>query len=360
MITVTKHLPKPPCPAPWERLLPEHALIFDIETTGFSPKTGMVYLIGVLYCHEHSWQLTQWLAESSVDEPALLRAFSDTLKDCTHLVHFNGDAFDLPFLQKRMELCNLSLPAEHFISMDLYRRLRPLKKLLGLPAMNLKALEEYLGLCREDTMDGGKLISIFHRFARSGSQDDCTLLLLHNHDDLLGTAGLLPLLSYLQLTEGNYSLSSPAEWKREGDTFDLILRLQFPLPLPKPFSTPLSEGHLFASDRSCSIRIRGFCGTLKHFFPDYRNYYYLPEEDMAIHKSVAAYVDRKYRTQAKPFTCYCKKTGLFLPCAPSTAMPLFYQEYKDTLCFLECTESFLKDIPALLAYASEYIGKSLS
>ena len=53
--------------------------------------------------------------------------------------------------------------------------------------------------------------------------------------------------------------------------------------------------------------------TLKHFFKDYRNYYYLPEEDRAVHKSVGCYVERKYRRAAKASTCYIKKAGIFLP-----------------------------------------------
>ena len=38
-------------------------------------------------------------------------------------------------------------------------------------------------------------------------------------------------------------------------------------------------------------------GELKHFYPNYREYYYLPHEDRAIHKSVALYVDRNFRTK---------------------------------------------------------------
>ena len=45
----------------------------------------------------------------------------------------------------------------------------------------------------------------------------------------------------------------------------------------------------------------GYC---KIFYKDYKNYYYLPEQNCAIHKSVAAYVDKSRRTAATKNTCY--------------------------------------------------------
>ena len=37
---------------------------------------------------------------------------------------------------------------------------------------------------------------------------------------------------------------------------------------------------------------------MKYFFKDYKNYYYLPMEHMAIHKSMAAYVDDAHKEKA--------------------------------------------------------------
>ena len=54
-------------------------------------------------------------------------------------------------------------------------------------------------------------------------------------------------------------------------------------------------------------------GELKHFYKDYKNYYYLPAEDTAYHKSVSEFVDRSARVQATARTAYTKKTGSFVP-----------------------------------------------
>ena len=54
-------------------------------------------------------------------------------------------------------------------------------------------------------------------------------------------------------------------------------------------------------------------GEFKHFYKDYKSYYYLPAEDVAYHKSVSEFVDKSARRQATARTAYTKKTGVFVP-----------------------------------------------
>ena len=57
-------------------------------------------------------------------------------------------------------------------------------------------------------------------------------------------------------------------------------------------------------------------------YDNYKDYYYLPDEDRAIHRSVGRYVDRKHRKAARASTAICVKTGfssLFLPVTANTA-----------------------------------------
>ena len=44
-----------------------------------------------------------------------------------------------------------------------------------------------------------------------------------------------------------------------------------------------------------------------------KEYFYLPAEDTAVHKSVASYVDKEFRQKATKDTCYIKQNGDFLP-----------------------------------------------
>ena len=57
----------------------------------------------------------------------------------------------------------------------------------------------------------------------------------------------------------------------------------------------LSQSVSFAA--SCALHSKRAARSCK-------NYYYLPEQNCAIHKSVAAYVDKSRRTAATKNTCY--------------------------------------------------------
>lgn len=94
---------------------------FDIETTGFSRNYNIVYLIGAVYFRNGISHYLQWLAESDSDEAYILSAFNDFLKDFHTLIHFNGDAFDIPFITERAAHLNVALDLSHLESLDLYK-----------------------------------------------------------------------------------------------------------------------------------------------------------------------------------------------------------------------------------------------
>jgi hypothetical protein len=361
MITVTESVPRPAdCSLSGICAKEGTSVIFDIETTGFSPKTAQVYLIGAMVEENKTWKLTQWLCESPGDESLLLQTFQDYLKEATGLVHFNGDTFDVPFLKKRCELLGLSSFPENLENLDLYRRYRPLKNLLCLSSMNLKALEVFLGLSREDTMNGGTLIAVYDQFVRTKDPNLLQLLLLHNHDDVIGTGRLLEMEGYLALSHGQVTLSSKSEVCQLEDSFSVRFPLALTYNLPAPLARNTEDVTLEAYDKTASLTIRGVRTTLKYFFPDYKNYYYLPMEDTAIHKSVAAYVDKEHREPAKASNCYCKKTGLFLPVPKKvqeeSSRPIFRESYRDAKVYVECTEEFLENEAAVSTYVTSFLN----
>lgn len=332
-------------------------LFFDIETTGFSAKTAQLYLIGAIYYDGSGregrgagWMLTQWLAEASGEERGILQDFLEQASEHTMLIHFNGDRFDIPFL---LEKCRAYGLPEHALLMagrDLYRLIRPLKTLLALPAQNQRSLKEYLGIFREDPYGGGELIRVYQKYVVSPSRELLRTLLLHNYEDLLGMLSVLGLLSYLPILEGSYRVLEAWE---EQDA--VLIHAQLPLVLPQPFSFQTDWISLSGEEQRFSARVRGKRGALKYFFPDYKNYYYLPAEDTAIHKSVAAYVDKAYREPAKASTCYSRKKGFYLPQFSELFTPVFWEEYQKKPAFFSCTREFLSDREGLQRYLSHLI-----
>ena len=321
---------------------PEKLLFFDIETTGLSSKKDMVYLIGCVYFRSGSWHMKQWFADSVEAEKEILLHFFLFASKFTILIHFNGTTFDIPFLKERAVRFNT--PLGHFSqeSLDIYKCIRPYKKLLGLADCKQKTLEAFLGIGREDKYNGGQLIAFYWEYLRTGKEQLYQLLLLHNEEDIEGLPALLPLLSYQDFFHSSFSVKS--EQFHEYLTFQnvkeeelLVTCVNEDTAIPVPCSFSSCSCTVFCQNNTLTFRLPVYKGTLKYFFKNYADYYYLPEEDRALHKSVAVYVDKSHRKKATAKTCYQKRDGIFIPFPEKAAeeLPLFYEEYKKPPSYVE-------------------------
>ena len=244
--------------------------------------------------------------------------------------------------------------------LDIYRRVAPYKNFLKLPNCKLKTVEEFLGIKREDGYTGGELIQVYHDYTTSYDYNLYRTLLLHNSDDMKGMLEILPILSYYDLfncnlkarkVQSNYYNDIHGIPRRE-----LILQLVFASPLPVSISF---------MGRGCHFKGEGYEGTLivpiyeeelKYFYANYKNYYYLPTEDMAIHKSIASFVDKDYREQATAENCYTRKFSLYLPQWEVLTEPFFKRDYRSRDLFFELTDDIKKDRDLFSRYASHILN----
>ncbi len=356
MLTITEKIPDFDTYEDYLGYCSEGALFFDIETTGLSPTSAIVFLIGTVKKTGDGWLLTQWLAQRPEDEPLLLQAFFDAAAGCDTLIHFNGTTFDLPFLRERARLlCRAGIAdsMDGKRSLDLYQKFRPLKRPLGLSRMNQTTLEQFLGWTREDRLTGKHMVELFHKYAASQEPLLCDLLLLHNHDDLLGMTDLLRLCAYSMLFDGQ--LDSAEVSVEETASLKIHLTLRSALPRDLALSLPSSDScyTLITSGTQAVLSIPGFQGELRHFFSNYRDYYYLPVEDQVIHKSVGAFVEKEYRVPATPANCYIKKSGLFFPQPEEFFSPAFKSSYESKDLFFSCPDPDAAPFEqkSLIAYA---------
>lgn len=305
---------------PIDRLGADQPLFIDIETTGLSSERSKVYLVGCLFPHTNEcWGFRQWLTESPLEERLLLERVIAFCRDFSCLIHFNGSRFDLPFLHKRSEKLGLK---DSFLTMDgldLYQNIKKCKNLCGLTNVKQKSVEQFLNIERDDQYGGGELIPIYHQFVKTGNPKLLELLLLHNEEDVLGMLQILPMLCYFDLKSGAAAPGLPTV-EEESDT-ELFLRFPLELRLPQPVSFHTEDWYGIAKRDSLRLKIPLRTGELRYYFPNYKDYYYLPAEDTAVHKSVAVYVDPKFRVKAKPENCYTKKSGLFLPVPEKISLP---------------------------------------
>lgn len=278
---------------------PFRCVFLDIETNGLSPRSHFIYLIGALDFSDNSITLRQWFAQSPQEEPQLLSAFQEYMANCSKLVHFNGNRFDLPFLEARCRQHEIPCILTQIPSFDLYKELKSIQTLIKLPNCKFSTAEEFLGLARENDCSGKECIHLYQRYYATGKEEYLTPILRHNHMDLEHLPLLLPLLNYRQILEGKFTLQSLYKTDQE-----LIGQFQLEEPVPRLISYGSSEAYLTAKNQELKISVPFTEGRLKLYHRPHRDYYYLPEEDTAIHKSVGIYVDKSRRRAATPQTCY--------------------------------------------------------
>lgn len=316
----------------------EKVCYFDIETTGLSPQVSSLYLIGAATVQNGQWQLTQWFADDYISEEEILRSFASFSSSFDIFVHYNGSTFDIPYLEKKYRASHLPSPFAVKESLDLFRNIKKRKIPFPVPNRKLTTMEHLAGFERHDTYSGKDCIRLYTDFMQNKYFRNPNALklkenlLLHNQDDLIGTIMCGLLLAY-----GQYEPVSPSLAAKEKE---ISLTDILPQPVPVPLSYEEDGIHYHYEKNHIRITIPLLDDTLFHFFPDYKNYYYLPEEDMAVHKSVGTYVDPAFRQKATASNCYIKKTGTFLPLPKGTvwSAPVFSFSRKDSRQYIPWTK----------------------
>ncbi|MCR5671653.1 MAG: ribonuclease H-like domain-containing protein [Butyrivibrio sp.] len=362
-------------------------LFVDIETTGLSPKTSDIYLIGTAFFEGGNFKIRQFFAESAMEEKEILSAFSEFVNGYKTLVHFNGDKFDLPFMDAKYKKYDMINPLEALSSYDIYKKVKPYKLQLGLSDCKQKTIELFLGIEREDKYSGGKLIPVYEDYKKTKSREALELLLLHNADDVRGLFRILPVLKYhefFSLFKNMPKVSVKTDEPVDDSSFDnnlpvraskvqanyytdidgsrkqeVFMKLKLPFELPVPLSGNVSSCFFKTDKNEATLRVPLYETELKYFYANYKDYYYLPREDMAIHKSLATFVDKNYREKAKPENCYTKKEGQYLVEWDLVFAPFFKRDYEDKSFFFDLTENMKKSRFAMSLYASHVIAHIL-
>lgn len=275
------------------------SFFLDIETNGLSSRSSFIYLIGAMDFSENSFQITQWIARTPEEEKEILSAFSDYSAGYSGCIHFHGDQFDLPFLQARFAHYGLEYPLSEFPSFDLCKELKKIQNLLKLPNCKYTTAESFLGLSRENDCSGKECIHLYQKYYATQKEEFLEPILEHNQKDLEHLPDLCSLLSYQQILQGSFQLKELRS--HEGA---VLARLALPFPLPRLFSYYGEHTYLTGEKEELRLQLTPVNGKLKRYFDCPQDYYYLPEEDTAVHKSVGIYVDKARRKRATAKTCY--------------------------------------------------------
>jgi hypothetical protein len=308
-------------------------LFIDIETTGLSTSNSGLYLIGAAYHRAMEWHLRQWFADSLSAEQEILQDFSAFVREFTTVVTYNGESFELPFLEKCAAQYGIDSGLSGLKSFDLYRRIRPLKKLLGLENVKLQTVEAFLNIPRSDDTAGKDLIPVYKTFLETKDESLYQTLLAHNEEDVKVLPQLMPMLGYIDIFHSSWTLAGYS-LNREKDLLTAVIDCSVGIPVAFSYQTPLYTISVRANQIIAEIPVRE--GELRYFFDDYHDYDYLPEEDRAVHRKLSQYVDKDHRVRATAETCYTRKQGIFLPLIREDAMfDTFRENFRSTELYTE-------------------------
>ncbi len=343
-----------------DSIFKENTVFFDIETTGFSPLKSIVYMIGCARRVKNRIIIDQYFAESVDDEETITKAFTDSITDCDTLISFNGVGFDIPFLRAKCQKFNIDDPFACKNIIDIFKEITPIKPLLGLENYKQKTVEHFLCIECEDKYTGGELINVYYEYLARHSDEQLNLLQTHNYEDVLGMAELLPVLAYKKVLCDLSDITDIAVSQftaYDGQSKkELVISFRNKYTVSKPLSVHNNDFYINIGTEKTSVRIEVFEGELKHFYSDYKNYYYLPKEDMAIHKSVATFVDNQYRERCKAYNCYVRKSGDFIIQHEPIMKPEFRYDINDRHSYFLLTDDFINEKQMVISYAKHIIN----
>ena len=355
--------------------LRKKAAFYDIETTGLCWRSSHIYLIGILFSGEDGWTLRQWFLDRPFTEKEMLEDVADFLirLDPAVLADYNGSTFDRPYLRHKYAFYHLPVPAplseeRAQCQTDILRCLRHLKNRLPVTSLKLQDVEKILRTGRKDSSSGKDLIEVYYLYLQNGDTDLLEQLFLHNHDDILGLLPAASLLSFSEFWRGGFCISS-MEKCQQVIHFELkpdcCVPLEFSLESLQSFGeekeTEHSDQvscHLLFQNSTVVLSVPVLTGERRLFFPDPQNYYYLPDEDQAVHKSVGTFIDPSHRTQASASTCYRRVPGRFVPVPGNLVIPdihCFYEKYKAKTGWIREEDLFSITSDELYAYTKRIL-----
>lgn len=333
----------------------DNTVFFDIETTGFTSDNTTLYMIGCMYYSANQFFIVQWFNDDGASEKAIIDEFTSFIKDFKYIVSFNGDGFDIPYLNKKIKYFNIDFDFNCFISIDIYKKIKHLKNLLHIDNLRQKSIETFLGINREDKYSGKDLIKVYNKYLLNQDIQSRDILLQHNFEDIECLLLISPILSYTKLSEGLFEFSKMSVINNNL-VFDIVLKHS----IPKRISLGYKNILFTAYTTNANIKIPIIDAELKFYFDNYKDYYYLPHEDYAIHKSLAAYVDKNFKEHAKKENCYTKHKGYFITQIDNGIIDGYKKDYTDKETYIDLSDAFLQDKELINKYIKYILLKLIN
>ncbi|MBR4344733.1 MAG: ribonuclease H-like domain-containing protein [Lachnospiraceae bacterium] len=324
-------------------------LIFDIETTSFEAANGCIFLIGTAFLSGGRLKVRQFFSEDITEELLVIKSFLDMAENYEKVLSYKGENFDIPYISGRIEQIRKNGQIQNNIgpefseifqkiqhlrikSSDIFSFIKPIKAPLGFVSTKLNYLRKLMGQEFTEKISGENICHFYVKFLAENKINRLKAInclsenvgLIPDYepktlsDDL---AHLYPISndSFLQdmLSSNQDNLEAVIYLCRLGLLFS-VQKGDFSCFVNKQEENGEISSIVFNYDIGCigkytlKISLDVKDASLKLFFSNYRDYFYFPEEDSAVHKSVASFTSSDSRKKATPQTAYIKVKGSFL------------------------------------------------
>ncbi len=160
-------------------------LVLDIETTGLDFTRDKLVLLGLVKNKNNKTYLHQYFAEDDSEEIRLLEIYLREIAG-KRLISFNGDIFDVRFLNARL-IDHKLFPVFPDDSLDIYKIIKSNSKFFSYESMKLIDIEKLIGIEREDP-SRYKVVSKLSDDLNK--RENPYPILKHNENDLIATLAL--------------------------------------------------------------------------------------------------------------------------------------------------------------------------
>ncbi|MEE9134756.1 MAG: ribonuclease H-like domain-containing protein [Nitrososphaerales archaeon] len=161
-------------------------LILDIETMGLFGRPIVLFGLGIP--NGNSLEVRQYLLRKIDDEPGALSQFSSNFDGGRAIISFNGRAFDMPYIEERINYygLNKSFDNPHFDLLHFSRRAWKEK----LPNCQLNTIEHHIGLKRKVDIPSALVPEFYDTYLRTKNVGPLIPIVEHNRQDIVTLASI--------------------------------------------------------------------------------------------------------------------------------------------------------------------------
>lgn len=320
------------------------SMIINIKTTGFSTNYSSIYMIGILYYDSHisSYVIEQWFREKDNDSYEMLYEFNKKLLVFPNLIHYNGHLFDMTFINTHMSIYNIK--CNLYSEIDLFSLIRPIKKILSLSNLKLTTVSDFFNKSLSNDNTISDLTKIYTQYMNDKDISLVYLLFAHHKKDLSNILTLfknIPLFTFISNIKSMSIPISLTSSQIKADEYHCTFNIEYD-------GSFILKNNLFMlklKNSVANMQIQIKHQKLKFFFPHINEYYYLPSEGYAVHKSIGRYISKDDRIPANKTNCYKEKEDYFLPIPKHIILPFhFYKtSYSDEIVYISIEELIKND-----------------